>query len=109
MAPRKNNESASWELDANKPKPDGETRIRRSYAVKELLTRKSPAITKGGNADHILPPPHPPLRPNQFLLQNPPLESTQSMMSSCTPPEPTERRRDSQLETLNEQSLRRRR
>ena len=40
MAPRKNNESASWELDANKPKPDGETRIRRSYAVKELLTRK---------------------------------------------------------------------
>jgi len=40
MAPRKNNESASWELDADKPKPEGETRIRRSYAVKELLTRK---------------------------------------------------------------------
>jgi len=38
MAPRKNNEPASWELDADKPKPEGETRIRRCYAVKELTT-----------------------------------------------------------------------
>jgi long-chain acyl-CoA synthetase len=47
MAPRQNNESASWELDANKPKPDGETRIRRSFAVKELLTRESAYVTTG--------------------------------------------------------------
>ena len=39
--------SASWELDANKPKPDGETRIRRSYAVKELLTRESTYVPIG--------------------------------------------------------------
>ena len=40
MAPRKRNESASWELDADKPKPEGSTRIRRSYATKELATRE---------------------------------------------------------------------
>lgn len=40
MAPRKNNEPASWELDADKPKPEGETRIRRSYASKELVLRE---------------------------------------------------------------------
>jgi long-chain acyl-CoA synthetase len=42
MAPRKGKEPASWEVDANKPKPEGETRVRRSYAVKELTTRKFP-------------------------------------------------------------------
>lgn len=40
MAPRKNNEPASWELDADKPKPEGETRIRRSYAAKDLVLRE---------------------------------------------------------------------
>jgi len=38
MAPRKPNQPASWELDADKQKPEGETRVRRSYAVKELIT-----------------------------------------------------------------------
>lgn len=42
MAPRKGKEPASWEVDANKPKPEGETRVRRSYAVKELTTREFP-------------------------------------------------------------------
>lgn len=41
MAPRKNKEPASWEVDADKPKPDGETRVRRAYCVKDLVTRKS--------------------------------------------------------------------
>ncbi|ORY26175.1 long-chain-fatty-acid-CoA-ligase [Naematelia encephala] len=44
MAPRKRNEPASWEVDADKPKPDGETRVRRSYCVKELLTQPAPGI-----------------------------------------------------------------
>ena len=41
MAPRKHNEKASWEVDADKPKPQGETRARRSYCVKELVTSES--------------------------------------------------------------------
>lgn len=41
MAPRKGKESASWEVDTDKPKPDGSTRIRRAYCTKELVTRKS--------------------------------------------------------------------
>lgn len=40
MAPRKRNEPASWEVDADKPKPEGSTRIRRSYCAKELATRE---------------------------------------------------------------------
>jgi hypothetical protein len=40
MAPRKNNEPASWEVDADKPKPEGETRARRAYCVKDLTLRK---------------------------------------------------------------------
>lgn len=40
MAPRKNNEPASWEVNADKPKPEGETRVHRSYSVKELTLRK---------------------------------------------------------------------
>ncbi|KAL7422005.1 long-chain fatty acid-CoA ligase [Cryptotrichosporon argae] len=44
MAPRKHHESASWEVDADKPKPEGETRVRRSYCVKELTERPSPDI-----------------------------------------------------------------
>lgn len=38
MAPRKNGQAASWEVDADKPKPAGETRARRSYCVKDLVT-----------------------------------------------------------------------
>lgn len=34
-------EDASWEVDADKPKPKGETRARRSYCTKELTQRKS--------------------------------------------------------------------
>ena len=41
MAPRGKNQAASWEVDADKPKPKGETRVRRNYAVKELTTRES--------------------------------------------------------------------
>ncbi|WWD17065.1 hypothetical protein CI109_101502 [Kwoniella shandongensis] len=44
MAPRKNKELASWEVDADKPKPEGETRARRSYCVKELATQPAPGI-----------------------------------------------------------------
>ncbi|GHJ89328.1 hypothetical protein NliqN6_5730 [Naganishia liquefaciens] len=44
MAPRKHNEKASWEVDADKPKPQGETRARRSYCVKELVTSPAPGI-----------------------------------------------------------------
>ncbi|KAK4685986.1 long-chain acyl-CoA synthetase, partial [Tremellales sp. Uapishka_1] len=44
MAPRKHNESASWEVDADKPKPEGETRPRRSYCIKELTTQPAPGI-----------------------------------------------------------------
>ncbi|GMK57871.1 hypothetical protein CspeluHIS016_0407050 [Cutaneotrichosporon spelunceum] len=44
MAPRKGNESASWEVDADKPKPQGETRVRRSYATKELVLRPEAGI-----------------------------------------------------------------
>ncbi|OXB35281.1 hypothetical protein LQV05_006035 [Cryptococcus neoformans] len=44
MAPRKNKEPASWEVDADKPKPDGETRIRRAYCVKDLVTQPAPGI-----------------------------------------------------------------
>lgn len=40
MAPRKGNESASWEVDADKPKPVGETRVRRSFCSKELTLRE---------------------------------------------------------------------
>jgi hypothetical protein len=40
MAPRKNKELASWEVDADKPKPEGETRVRRAYCVKDLVTRE---------------------------------------------------------------------
>ena len=38
MAPRKGNEPASWEVDADKPKPEGETRARRSYVIKDSKT-----------------------------------------------------------------------
>ena len=41
MAPRKPGQAASWEVDAGSPKPQGETRARRSYAVKELVTSES--------------------------------------------------------------------
>lgn len=41
MAPRKHHEFASWEVDADKPKPEGETRARRSYCTKELVLSKS--------------------------------------------------------------------
>ncbi|OCF39788.1 long-chain acyl-CoA synthetase [Kwoniella heveanensis CBS 569] len=44
MAPRKNKEAASWEVDADKPKPDGETRIRRAYCIKDLVTQPAPGI-----------------------------------------------------------------
>ncbi|WOO80640.1 Long-chain-fatty-acid--CoA ligase 2 [Vanrija pseudolonga] len=44
MAPRKNNEPASWEVDADKPKPEGETRARRSYCVKDLTLRPENGI-----------------------------------------------------------------
>ncbi|WWC69937.1 uncharacterized protein I206_103881 [Kwoniella pini CBS 10737] len=44
MAPRKNKEAASWEVDADKPKPEGETRIRRAYCVKDLVTQPAPGI-----------------------------------------------------------------
>jgi hypothetical protein len=37
MVARKNNEPASWEVDAHLLAPVGETRVRRSYAVKELI------------------------------------------------------------------------
>ncbi len=40
MAPRKGNEPASWEVDADKPKREGETRVRRSYATKDLVLRE---------------------------------------------------------------------
>lgn len=39
MAPRKGNEPGSWELGEKK---EGETRVRRSYCVKELVTREPP-------------------------------------------------------------------
>jgi long-chain acyl-CoA synthetase len=41
MPVRRNNEPASWEVDGDKPKPKGETRVRRSFATKELIERKS--------------------------------------------------------------------
>ncbi|WWD03296.1 hypothetical protein V865_001347 [Kwoniella europaea PYCC6329] len=44
MAPRKNKEPASWEVDADKPKPEGETRVRRSYCIKDLVTQPAPGI-----------------------------------------------------------------
>ncbi|ORX35646.1 long-chain-fatty-acid-CoA-ligase [Kockovaella imperatae] len=44
MAPRKHGQSASWEVDADKPKPEGETRIRRSYCVKDLTTQPAPGV-----------------------------------------------------------------
>ncbi|RSH89924.1 long-chain fatty acid-CoA ligase [Saitozyma podzolica] len=44
MAPRKNKELASWEVDADKPKPEGETRVRRAYCVKDLVTQPAPGI-----------------------------------------------------------------
>ncbi|RXK38253.1 long-chain acyl-CoA synthetase [Tremella mesenterica] len=44
MAPRKRHEAASWEVDADRPKPDGETRARRSYCIKELVTQPAPGI-----------------------------------------------------------------
>lgn len=60
MAPRKGKEAASWEVDADKPKPEGETRVRRSYAVKELTTRKyllhSPTLPTF-HPSHISPSP----------------------------------------------------
>lgn len=37
MAPRKGNQAGSWELG---DKVDGETKVRRSYCVKELVTRQ---------------------------------------------------------------------
>lgn len=40
MAPRKGNELGSWELPGEKKA--GETKVRRSYCVKELVTRTSP-------------------------------------------------------------------
>jgi len=40
MAPRKGNELGSWEVDPTSPQPKGETRARRSYCVKELVTRE---------------------------------------------------------------------
>ncbi|WVW84190.1 hypothetical protein I302_106220 [Kwoniella bestiolae CBS 10118] len=44
MAPRKNKEPASWEVDADKPKPEGQTRVRRAYCVKDLVTQPAPGI-----------------------------------------------------------------
>ncbi|BEJ12845.1 hypothetical protein CspHIS471_0300190 [Cutaneotrichosporon sp. HIS471] len=44
MAPRKGNEAASWEVDADKPKPQGETHVRRSYASKDLVLRPEAGI-----------------------------------------------------------------
>ncbi|KAJ9118582.1 hypothetical protein QFC22_003802 [Naganishia vaughanmartiniae] len=44
MAPRKNNQPASWELDASSPAPKGETRVRRSYCVTDLVTGPAPGI-----------------------------------------------------------------
>ncbi|WVN87664.1 uncharacterized protein L203_102850 [Cryptococcus depauperatus CBS 7841] len=44
MAPRKNKEPASWEVDADKPMPHGETRVRRSYCVKDLVTQPAPGV-----------------------------------------------------------------
>lgn len=38
MAPRKHGQAASWEVDADKPKPEGSTRIRRSYITTKELT-----------------------------------------------------------------------
>jgi hypothetical protein len=48
MAPRKPNQPASWEIDADKQKPEGETRVRRSYAVKELITCEFFRVWMGG-------------------------------------------------------------
>ncbi|ODN72837.1 hypothetical protein, variant [Cryptococcus amylolentus CBS 6039] len=45
MAPRKNKEAASWEVNKDKPKPQGETRARRAYCVKELVTEPAPGVT----------------------------------------------------------------
>lgn len=44
MAPRKHNQQASWELDPSSPPPQGETRIRRSYCVTDLVTGPAPGI-----------------------------------------------------------------
>lgn len=44
MAPRKSGQAASWEINADQPKPEGETRPRRSYCVKELVTSPAPGI-----------------------------------------------------------------
>ncbi|KAL7413055.1 long-chain-fatty-acid-CoA-ligase [Mrakia frigida] len=44
MAPRKGNELGSWEVDPKSPQPKGETRARRSYCVKELVTQPLPGI-----------------------------------------------------------------
>lgn len=44
MAPRKGNQPASWEVDADKPAPTGETRARRSYCVQDLITSPAPGI-----------------------------------------------------------------
>lgn len=44
MAPRKGNEPGSWEVDADKPKPADSTRTRRSFCVKELVTRESKGL-----------------------------------------------------------------
>ncbi|WVQ77803.1 hypothetical protein IAR50_007493 [Cryptococcus sp. DSM 104548] len=45
MAPRKNKQAASWEVDSDQPKPQGETRARRAYCVKELVTEPAPGVT----------------------------------------------------------------
>ncbi|ODO08424.1 long-chain acyl-CoA synthetase [Cryptococcus wingfieldii CBS 7118] len=45
MAPRKNKEAASWEVNKDTPKPQGETRPRRAYCVKELVTEPAPGVT----------------------------------------------------------------
>lgn len=37
MTPRRNNQPASWELNADQPKPRGESRVRRSYCSTELV------------------------------------------------------------------------
>ncbi|CED85600.1 Acyl-CoA synthetase [Phaffia rhodozyma] len=44
MAPRKGNENGSWELDPDLTPSKGETKTRRSYCVKDLVTQPLPGI-----------------------------------------------------------------
>lgn len=53
MAPRKAGQPASWEVNPDSPKPEGETRARRSYAVKELVTSESRSRSRSSNAVQV--------------------------------------------------------